>query len=79
MSQVKKTSIKHNKCQITPPKDVFKNIPKVTKPPRRPTPKKKRPVKSKKPPAPPSVKRKRPTHRYTEEDAKKALDEYWET
>ena len=42
----------------------------------------KKPVKSKTPappPAPPSFKRKRPTHNYTEENAKAALDEYWET
>ena len=92
VSKVKKTSYK---SKIKPPKDAFKTIPKVNKPQRRPTPKKKRPGNSKKPstpmkpPAPPKnskkspaaapPKRKRPTHNYTEEDAKKALDEYYET
>ena len=83
MSRVKLTSYvrkqRKNKCKIDPPKDVFKKIPKVTKTPRPTTPKKKKPVKSKTPPAPPGFKRKRPTHNYTEESAKAALDEYWET
>ena len=74
VSKVKKTSYK---SKIKAPKDAFKTIPKVNKPQRRPTPKKKRPGNSKKPPVPP--KRKRPTHHYMEEDAKKALDEYYET
>ena len=78
-----------NKCKIIPPKNVFKNIPKVPKgqrhPPSRnkkttakPANSKKKPGNSKKKqPVPP--KRKRPTHNYTEEDAKNALDEYYET
>ena len=78
VSRVKQTSYarkqRQNKCKIAPPKDVFKKIPKVTK-----TPKKEKPVKSKTPPAPPGFKRKRPTHNYMEENAKAALDEYWET